>query len=500
MSRKPRHSPQQRQENVSRKQFEAFLEAHEFVTGDISPDLGEDILVRIYDKGVSTGLSFYVQLKSVDSIEKHLLKSGDISYPFEVKDLEHWAAQAVTVFLVIWDVKQNQGWWIWINDAIKFLQENNPDWEQKETANVHLLSKNQLNQSGLSEIRTLLANLYYPIVSKDKELTINTRFSFPKTPEGQAKFEELKRHFAAGDEVELDGKYIELFDFPDWWKRLYGDIDPSGMHLKIMPNRSPAFRPTLFEFVSATERETIPFVELWTVKQGEEEITLTNDQQKIPVKFSIVLNKISRQNQIKINANFSSLDGVEALRILRIQKILSDGGNIKLTLLDSGEVINMPVPPDSFPAPEGSVLDFVEKICHIQNTLGIKISFPEDGSFIRKDVLAAEELISIIEKGSYQQSGMVFTVDLLKPGIAKLLEGFDNIAPIYFRLETGESFVEILSQKIELGPMLQKIRGYWKMPLEEVRAWFEKASDNDSLVVRLVDVELYEEFEQWIKR
>lgn len=127
MSLKPRFSPQQQQENVSRKQIGEFLELHGFVTGDISPDLGEDILVRIYDKGVSTGLSFYVQLKSADDIEKYHLKSGDISYPFEVKDLEHWDAQAVTVVLVIWDVNRKQGWWMWINDSIQFLQDNNPD-------------------------------------------------------------------------------------------------------------------------------------------------------------------------------------------------------------------------------------------------------------------------------------------------------------------------------------------------------------------------------------
>ncbi len=86
MSLTPRLSPQKVQENISRKQLGEFLESHEFVTVDITPDLGEDILVRIYYKGVSTGLSFYIQLKSVDSVEKHLLKSGDISYPFEVKD------------------------------------------------------------------------------------------------------------------------------------------------------------------------------------------------------------------------------------------------------------------------------------------------------------------------------------------------------------------------------------------------------------------------------
>lgn len=500
MSLKPRFSPQQQQENVSRSQLREFFELHGFVTGDITPDLGEDILVRIYDNRVSTGLSFYVQLKSAEDIEKYLLKTDEISYPFEVKDLEHWAAQAVTVILIVWDVNRKQGWWIWINDAIKYLQEKSPDWKQHDTANVHLPSKNKLNESGLLEIRHLLANLYYSVVSRDKELTINAKFSFPQTPEGKAKFEELKRHFATGDEVELDGNYIEIFDFPDWWKRLYGDLNPAGMHLTIAPSRSSTPRPAQFEFISGTESERIPYVELWTVKQGEEEVTLTNDQQEIPAKFSIVLNKVTRQSQIKINVNFSNLDGPTIFQILRMQKILSTGGSIILTLLDTGEVLSIPVPPNSFPAPEKGVMDFVQKISFIQNATGIKIHFPEDGSFAKEDFQSVDELMSIIEKGSYQQSGMIFTVDLRKPGIAKLLEGITDGTPIYFQLSTDESYVEILLQKIELGPMLQKIRGYWKIPLEEVRSWFEQAKDDDSLLVRLVDVELYEEFERWIKK
>jgi hypothetical protein len=500
MSRKLRYSPQQKQESVSRKQFEAFLAAHEFVTGDISPDLGEDFLVRIYEKGVSTGLSFYVQLKSIDSIEKHILQSGNISYPFEVKDLEHLAAQVVTVLLVVWDVKQNQGWWIWINDAIKFLQKNNPGWEQNETANIHLPSTNQLNEDRLREIRNRLADLYYPIVSKDKELTINAKFTFPQTSEGKIKFEELKRHFAVGDELELDGKYIEAFDFPDWWKRLYGEFDLSAMHLKLMSNSSQAPRPTQFTFVSETDNETIPYVELWAVKQGEEEITLTNDQQRIPVKFCISINKVSQRHQIKIHANLSNLDGIEVLNVLRMQKILFDGGSIQLTFLDTGEVMTVPVPSRSFPAPEQSVIDFVEKICIIQKAVGTRIKFPEDGSFAKEDIQAVDELISVVEKGSYKQSGMVFTVELRKHGIAKLIEGITDGSPIFFQITTGESYVELLSQKIELGPMLQKIRGYWRMPLEEVHAWFENAKDEDFLVVRLVDVELYEEFDKWINR
>jgi hypothetical protein len=500
MSLKSRYSPQQKQESISRNQFKAFLELHEFITGDIAPDLGEDILVRIYDRGVSTGLSFYVQLKSVDDIEKHVLKSGDISYPFEVKDLQHWAVRAVTVFLVIWDVKRNQGWWIWINDAIKFLQESNPDWKQNETVNVHIPLGNELYESGLKDVRHILADLYYPIVSKDKKLIINARFSFPRTEEGKAKFEEIKSYFARGDEAEIDGRYIEVFDFPDWWKRLYGDIEPSGMHLKLSPGRSKAPRPAQFEFVSENGVETIPYVELWVIKQGEEEFTLANDQQKIPLKIFFVLNKVNRQNQIRINANFSNLDALSALQILKIQSILSVEARIRLTLLDTGEVIKISVPVGSFAPPEQVFVDFVNKICYIQQSMGIRISFPEDGSFTERDIQAADELISVIENGNYQQSGMIFTIDLQKPGIAKLLDGPDYDSAIYFQLEADESFVEILSQKVELGPVMQKFRGYWRMPIEEVRNWFEKAGDEDSLVVHLADVELYEEFEKWIKR
>lgn len=501
MSLKSRFSPEQQQENISRNQIGEFFESHGFVTSAITTDLGEDILVRIYDKGVSTGISFYVQLKSTDNIEKYRLRTGDISYPFQVKDLEHWSSQAITVILIVWDINQRQGWWIWINNAIKWLNENNSDWLKNETVNVHLSSKNKVAYDGLREIRKLLTDLYYPIISRDKELTINAKFTFPTTPEGKAKFEELKRHFATGDHLELDGKYIEVFDFPDWWKRLYGAFDPAQMQLKFGSKRSNTARPSQFEFISDDSHEIVPYIELWIIKQGEEEITISNDQQKHHLIFSIIVNKTTREHQIRIKSDFSNIDGMQALQVLKIQQVLHDGGTIRLTLLDTNEIINIPVSPGLFPASDQALVDFVEKICFIQNSMGIKITFPKDGSFTQKDVDAANELVSIIEKGNYQQKGMVFTVELLKPGIEKFIEGItDQESPIYCQLMADESHVEIFSQKIELGPMLQRITGHWRMPLAEARAWLEKADDEDSLAVRLVEVELFEEFEKWVKR
>lgn len=42
MKKRRRLSHQQIQENISRNGFAELLERHEWVTGDVSPDLGED--------------------------------------------------------------------------------------------------------------------------------------------------------------------------------------------------------------------------------------------------------------------------------------------------------------------------------------------------------------------------------------------------------------------------------------------------------------------------
>jgi hypothetical protein len=493
-----RYSPQQRQENISRKQFEAFLEEHEWITGDISPDMGEDILVRIYEDGVSTGLSFYVQLKSVATIEDHLLKLGDISYPFKVKDLEHWEAQTVAVVLGVWDVEQQQGWWLWIGDAVQFLSENNPEWRSKDKVNVHIPFKNALNEDSLPRLRHLLAKLYYPVVSKDRELIIQARFVFPQTEQGKDKLAELQEHFATGAEVELDGEYIEAFDPPQWWTRLFGKIDPTSMYLKIGPSKPKGPVPTQVDFISETTEEHVPYVELWNVKQGEEEITLTNEQQDIPVEIVLVLNKAKQQNRITVSTSFEGLDSVAALQVLNVQQALALGGEIRVTFLDTQEVLTIPVPQGTFAAPESGILDLIEKASLIQEETGVELLIPEDGKFAKQDFHAADELVSVIKTGRYRQDDVTFSVTILKPGIAVLLEKWDGESPISFKIVTPESYVEILSQRMDLGPMVQTVSGNWEMTREELYVWFEEASDDDSMSVHLVNVEMVEEFENWL--
>ncbi len=400
-------------------------------------------------------------MKSTGDINKHLIKSGEISYPFEVKDLEHWDAQALTIILVVWDIHQKRGWWIWINQAINFLAEANTAWRKKSKVNIHIPIENEFNEAGLTKLRHLLANLYYPIISKGRDLTINAKFSFPNTPNGKEKLAEWQRHFATGDEVELDAKYIETFDFPEWWKRLFGETDPNTRWVKIGPARSKVHRPAQIEFITDAGQAKIPYVELWNVKQGTEEVTFTNDRQNIPIKFLFVFSKIA-ENRMNINADASNLDSVSVFQMLKIGQVLSAQGIMKLTFLDTGDVIDVPMPSSNFPAPDQKIVDFVEKVSFIQNYLGKKILFPESGPFASyEDVFAVNKLISIIQNGYYQyrQNNMTFSMMFLKAGIEILLEDHRDKegALMHCELPNDESFVEVFSQKVELGPVTQKI-------------------------------------------
>ena len=162
-----RYSKQQKQEKISRNQFNQFLDQFKWITSDVYPDLGEDILVRIYDDGFSTGISFYVQLKSVEDITSHKLQSGVISYKLEVKDLVHWEFQGIPVLFVVWDVNKERGWWRWISEIIRDNDERKAGWRSQTTIKVHINTENELDENSLIRIRYQLADYFLPNISKD---------------------------------------------------------------------------------------------------------------------------------------------------------------------------------------------------------------------------------------------------------------------------------------------------------------------------------------------
>ncbi len=500
MSRRRRLSPQQKQENVSRKQFGDFLEPHEWITADVHPDLGEDFLVRIYENGVSTGLSFYVQLKSTADIQDYCLESGEIGYSFEVADLEHWATQVTTVVITIWDVSQKQGWWRWIDDIIGSLDEHKPNWRTQKSVRVHFPFEHVLNEGRLEQLRQVMAHHYYPAISQGKELKGKFKFRFPPTPEARAKAAELRKHMAFGDKIAIDGQFIKAVEFPELWVRLFGEPDIETMRLEMGPSKASESRPVQIDFHSPQYgNERMSPIELRVVKKGEEEMTLSNAHQGLPFKIQIIENRRTRQHRFTFTKSIKDMDGYVARQVLRIQQILSSGGNIRIAFLDAEKApLEFSVAPGTLPQPDQKVLDLADKVCKIQNLSGQLVYLPEGGHFTEEDLEAADELISVLHFGQYRESGESFSIGLAKPAVEIIASKHKEGEPLYFRMSTEESFVDLLATRVQLGPMTQKIKGFWEMPMSRVKTWIEESTDDDVLEIRLADVEIHSEFADWL--
>jgi hypothetical protein len=498
MARK-RYSPQKKQEQVSRKQFEAFLEQHEWITGDIEPDLGEDILVRIYRDGISTGLSLYVQLKSVKSIAAHQLATGEISYNFDVNDLCHWDVQALMVVIVIWDVSQSAGWWISITDAIQYLNHFNPGWRYNHSAAVRIPFENRVDRIGLEKIRDTLVNLYWPVIAKGKDTVIHTKFQFPPTAEGQAKSGELKRAMASGDRIELDGRYIQEFTLPEWWERIDGAPDPNEMVLWIESKPSGEILPFQIEFQSEGLRsERIPYVEFKRVKQGLEEFTLSNAHQGIPLQIDMLVHPASGRFTFTIHANYVGKDGQTALQMINIARMCAQGGQAQMTALKTGKIIQFAIPLGSRPVPEPHFARFVENLAAIQQKTGKLLRIPDFASLTFGQMREAQDLASIVTTGRNAYKGDRYEIDLLKSVIGQILSHMPQDGRLYVQDSDDMVDYNLFTEQFELGPRVRDIQGKLSNSIDEMSAWYEQAIDQDVFKVTLTMPEIVDEYQNWL--
>jgi hypothetical protein len=115
---------------------------------ELDKDYGEDLLVRIFDRGNATPYTFYVQAKSVESLKRHTRKDGTyIRYPIDLEHLRHWKDFWDPVFLMLWDQETNTVYWDMIQDPELPL-----DMSGKR-AKIMIPKDQRLDRNGLLRVR-----------------------------------------------------------------------------------------------------------------------------------------------------------------------------------------------------------------------------------------------------------------------------------------------------------------------------------------------------------
>src|SRR5690606_32931398 len=101
-------------ETKSQRIFERIVPA-EWVCREIKPDYGVDYLVEIFDDNISTGKTFFVQLKgSTQEIEDDKFEKQ-----LTTDNLKYYNSLALPVLIICVSVTTAQIWGIWANKLIE---------------------------------------------------------------------------------------------------------------------------------------------------------------------------------------------------------------------------------------------------------------------------------------------------------------------------------------------------------------------------------------------
>jgi hypothetical protein len=75
----------------SHNRLHEVFEQPGWVVEDLRNDYGEDLFVRIFEKGKATPFSFFIQAKATNHIERYMHADRKcISYPIKADHFKHW--------------------------------------------------------------------------------------------------------------------------------------------------------------------------------------------------------------------------------------------------------------------------------------------------------------------------------------------------------------------------------------------------------------------------
>ena len=446
-----RLSRQLEQEQGSRRQFETCLPAGWIC--DRLYDLGEDLLVRIYEHGVSTGLTLFIQLKSTHNLDEHLVQGDRISYPIEVKDLLHWQDSATPVFIVVWDVNRHAGKWISVEETLRDLGVRKAGWESQTKVRIHIPVSNEVDATGLQSIRRLVADHYYPSVAQGKVLTIRTVFQFPPDQGGIAALEAVERCVSRGDPVEIPGIYIQEVEFSPWWRKLYGEVDFTSGSIALGPAQPARVIPMQVRF-EATDGSygATPFLRMAVEKAGREEVTLSNHEQQAPLEFQIVLGKTDRRFKITFEVCGPGRDVIQTQEILRFLRAFAAGGQLQLLILETNGKLEAAIPDGLSDPPTRELIELVDNLCVIQAKTRTPLALPANWHFTRDDLETARDLVRILRTGTDVRYGASVNLELPKAGVEQIMRLHSAGEPANLNIRYEEAWASCWTRRYLLDP------------------------------------------------
>lgn len=158
-SDRPRRTREHIQEELSRLHVQMLAAQCGFVAERVEHDYGYDLILLTYDEqGEMESAFLYIQLKAVDNLQRLLLSDGQtIAYTVERRHLVLWCTEPMPVILIIYDVREQQGYWVYVQRAFSSLLASLADDQQN--VSLRIPTANRLDADAFRLFRTWKQNI-----------------------------------------------------------------------------------------------------------------------------------------------------------------------------------------------------------------------------------------------------------------------------------------------------------------------------------------------------
>lgn len=156
----PKRTRSHQLEDLSRSRLHNAFEEAGWTAEDLAKDYGEDLLIRIFERGRTTPIWFFVQIKATDRIGTYASKGSNlIHYPVKASHLIHWRKFQQPVIVTLWDAQSDKLYWNSVHRISPEIRSTSP-MPKKKTVRIPIPRENLINAKGLREIRKIAYSQY----------------------------------------------------------------------------------------------------------------------------------------------------------------------------------------------------------------------------------------------------------------------------------------------------------------------------------------------------
>lgn len=508
MSRTGPLTKEKKQELISRRQFAECLEQYGWTTA-VPEDLGEDFIVNVYIDGFPTGVNFYVQLKSVTNLQKRQKGEWLVYKGVKTKHLLNWEEFGQPLILVVWDICLGEGRWEAIDKVIDKLDRDRPRWRSNKPDTktvVHLPWENTTDDPGLAKLKRTIGQWMYSLISRGKPLKGKVYFEFPNTEAGQAAKADYLDVVYEGGEREISGDFV-TFRLPDWHAKWFGQPQTWGETL-IIGRKYPDKVHTLDIDIMSSDGEvaSAPGIEFKIVGGGDRVTRHSNKHQSTPLHFQTEIrleSEIVRAFTFSVAVNYLGASVSAALESLRFVRAFETGGTMRVSSPGSSqEPWSVPVPAQVKRVTDTGYCDLLEKLSRIQQATRQLIRLPADGELTHRDARRIDYVAAAVDRGRISWKTGEILLDVSPEMVREIIKSryIPGVGRLRFIDSIEDQVVDVCGTPVDVGTVRKCVAGTIVESAVELGKAAESIPANQTVTLRVVDVEITDIFWDWYLR